>query len=247
MKLYPKEMLFAQYNFSGRRNIDNKATSVIESVNSALKSGSKGLLSSSLLDKSISNLMYHANLLCKYNDRDTTQSLDSLPMWSKSKASHFLTELAKGLVMMEWEGRRKYWYVRINKDIWWVTLSKEETEKVYSPSVKHPKFCRVRVLNLVPNALKNSYLLCTCKKMERCGYVCRHILSVARELTPEMVDGVAGQEEITSWMQKYIKASKPMGVPVKLPYFIHNDATMEYFKAVKDAGQAVLLGGDSTR
>ena len=58
--------------------------------------------------------------------------------------------------MMEWEGSRKHWYARINKDTCWVTLLKVETEKVYSPSMKHPKICRVRGLILIHKALENS-------------------------------------------------------------------------------------------
>jgi type 1 glutamine amidotransferase len=93
------------------------------------------------------------------------------------KADKF-TPFAEGLIMKEWNSRTKYCYAKLNKDTWWVTLSPEDNAMTYLSLTMHPKFRRVRVLNAVHGANDRTYLCCTCKTMEQCGYVCRHILSV---------------------------------------------------------------------
>ena len=52
----------------GVRNFENKATSVVESINSSTKNTSKGLHASFLLDKTVSNLNMHSEMLCKDKD-----------------------------------------------------------------------------------------------------------------------------------------------------------------------------------
>ena len=128
--------------------------------------------------------------------------------------------------MKEWNSRTKYCYAKLNKETWWVTLSPEENAMTYSPLTKHPKFRRVRVLNAVHGANDKTYLCCTCKTRERCGYVCRHILSVVGDLTPKMVAlrwhksyaflfGAPEQDEVTHQMRQYIDHVECHGVPVE--------------------------------
>ena len=141
MKLFTKESRFARCYFLGVRNFENKATSVVESINSSTKNTLKGLHASFLLDETVSNLNVHSEMLCKDKEREVMLSLSSVPTWLQSRTSHLLTPFAEGLVMKEWNNRSKYCYVKMSKETWWVTLCPGENgDEQYLPSTKHPKF-----------------------------------------------------------------------------------------------------------
>ena len=96
MKVFTKETRFARCYFLGVWNFENKATSVVESINLSAKNSSKGLHASFLLDKTVSNLNMHLEMLCRDKERDVILSLSLVPTWSQKQDFAFPYTFCRG-------------------------------------------------------------------------------------------------------------------------------------------------------
>ena len=177
-----KDYLLNNY-FLSTCNFDYLGDSIVEAVNHTIKSGAHGV--SNNMSLSTSGFMQLKATESKATKRscDSAKHINNTLNWTISNTSKYLTPYAEGL-MCSYFDRQNQYFVRQTKHNVWMVMHKSNMNNKNSTSKDHPKYKRVRKVEV-----RNNYMTCTCQLTQRWLMPCVHMFCVLKKkeyVTPSM-------------------------------------------------------------
>ena len=187
--LFPYSSYFARYHRINVFGFDQETSSIVESLNKAMKVGECSVKPRYSLDHSSKAIVGISNHSSKMKAMKNAKQINSMKPWTRSETASYLTPYAEGIAIKLFDRGLKQVYVQVSSNDWYVmspNLNDEGTteDKSILSKVKVPKFRRVRHVFIQTNNGKK-YMKCSCGFYQRHGQPCEHIFSIIKVNQPQ--------------------------------------------------------------
>ena len=175
--VFPHEDHFAAQKYHFTFSFNEYSNTCLEGTNNGLKFNSNAVLPSMGLAKAGKCMINQDESKALIRKRKSSAAFNNVPLYTITKTSHHLNEVAEGMMKEQIALSENYSSVRVSETLWHVCSSgeikhSEDSDSEMSPI---PIFKRTRIVS----ANSNGGLQCSCGYANRNGVPDRHIIHVA--------------------------------------------------------------------